>query len=68
MKKIITIICPVFNEEKNVQIFYDTFSNLINSIDNYSFKFLFLDNRSTDGTYSILKNIADNNDRVTILR
>ena len=68
MTKTITIICPVFNEEKNVQIFYDTFNNLIKSIDNYNFKFLFLDNRSTDETYSILKNIADNDEKVTILR
>lgn len=68
MRKIITIICPVFNEEKNVQIFYDTFNALISKIDSYDFKFLFLDNRSTDQTYEILKNIANNDHRVTILR
>lgn len=68
MIKTITIICPVFNEEENVQIFYDTFNNLLKNIDTYNFKFLFLDNRSTDKTYSILKEIADRDNRVTILR
>ena len=50
-KKIITIICPVFNEEENVDIFVGKFLNIIKNFKNiYIFNFLFLDNCSTDKT------------------
>jgi len=68
MKKEITILCPVYNEEENVNIFYNTFNSLISSIDSHSFKFLFLDNCSTDNTLSILTELADMDSRITVIK
>lgn len=65
MKKNIQIICPVFNEEKNISIFFEKFSKvLLNLEDRYSFSFLFLDNCSTDKTFEVLKTLC--NDHVNV--
>lgn len=67
-KKEITLLCPVYNEEDNVEIFYQAFSTLIATIEKYSFKFLFLDNCSTDSTFAKLRQLADLDSRITVLR
>ena len=65
MKKNIEIICPVFNEEKNIYIFFEKFSKVMLNLDEkYNFKFLFLDNCSTDKTFDILKKICKNHSNV----
>ena len=67
--KTITIFCPVYNEAENVIQFHRTFSDLIAPLcDRYSFRFLFADNRSTDGTFAILSDLATRNPDVGILR
>lgn len=68
MKKTITIICPVYNEEESVRLFYNTFNNLTISLKQYDFKYLFLDNCSEDNTFQILQELADADERITILR
>ena len=58
MKKIV-ILTPVYNEEKNIVIFYDRIKKIIDQLaDKYAFELIFTDNCSTDNTTDIIKEIA----------
>ncbi len=64
-KKIIGILCPVFNEEENILIFYNSFLETTSKLSrNYSFEFLFADNCSTDSSFLIIKSLAKNDSHV----
>ena len=67
MKKKITIICPVFNEEKNINDFYDAFYIIFEKIDIYDFKIIFADNKSTDNSLKLIEQISEKDKRVSLL-
>ena len=56
MKKI-TILVPVYNEEEVLEIFYKEITKVINSIKNYRFEILFINDGSKDNTLNLIKNI-----------
>ena len=61
-KNDISIICPVFNEGKNLEQLYQ---RLIDSIPNkYSYEIIFINDGSTDLSNSILRKISLNDKRV----
>jgi len=69
MKKIIGICCPVFNEEDNIENFYNTYSKIfLNYQEKYQLEFLFTDNCSNDKSFNILKNLTIKNNNVTVIR
>lgn len=67
-KKLISIICPVYNEEKAVPFFYN---RLISSIENlrqkYDFEIIFTNNASNDSTLEIIKNIRYKDPSVQVI-
>ena len=66
--KLISIIIPVYNEEKNIEPVYDTLKKLLNPLKKkYDYELIFSDNRSTDKTFSILRKIAKNDLKVKVL-
>jgi dolichol-phosphate mannosyltransferase len=67
MKKKITIICPVFNEEKNINDFYDAFYIIFKKLDIYDFKIIFADNKSTDNSLKLIEQISQKDKRVSLL-
>ncbi len=50
MKKIITVGIPCYNEEENVEITYTKIRQILRTIPSYTFRFLFVNNGSTDET------------------
>jgi polyisoprenyl-phosphate glycosyltransferase len=69
MKKVITIFCPVYNEEENVEAFYEKINTVISPFrDRYDFKFLFADNRSTDDTVEKLREMCAYDPNVALIR
>ena len=67
MKKI-TILTPCFNEEGNVKKLYEEVKKVMNeSLANYEYNHLFVDNCSSDNTLAILKEIASNDKNVKII-
>ena len=67
MKKI-TILTPCFNEEGNVKKLYEEVKKVMNeSLANYEYNHLFVDNCSSDNTLAILKEIASIDKNVKII-
>jgi len=66
-KKLVSLVSPCFNEEENVEELYRRASDVMASMPQYDFEYLFIDNASTDGTVAKLKAIATKDARVKII-
>lgn len=63
MKKI-SILIPAYNEQAVLEKLFTRLANLANSMKNYEFEFLFINDGSKDKTLDIIKDYADKDDRV----
>jgi glycosyltransferase involved in cell wall biosynthesis len=61
---LLSVLIPARNEEKNIKKCLD---NLLNQ-DYENYKIFILDDESTDDTYSIIKNIEKNNQKLIVLK
>ena len=64
MKKI-TIIIPAYNEEESLPFLYERLEKLINSIDNYEFEILFVNDGSKDNTLNLIKEYREKDPRIS---
>jgi glycosyltransferase involved in cell wall biosynthesis len=63
VKKLVSIIVPVLNEEQNIKLFYEALTDELNKLnDIYDFEIIFTDNHSYDSTFDLLRelNLKDN--------
>jgi len=66
-KKLVTILVPAYNEEEVLNMLYDRLSGIMNSISNYDFEILFVNDGSKDNTLNIIKDLRENDKRVCYL-
>ena len=66
MKKI-SIVIPVYNEEKVLEISYNKIRNILENIQKYDYEIIFINDGSKDNTLSILERISNENEKVKIL-
>jgi len=67
-KKLISIISPSYNEEKNVVECYERVKIIFASnLSNYDYEHIFTDNSSTDKTISLLREISKKDKRVKVI-
>ncbi|GAA0083781.1 glycosyltransferase family 2 protein [Clostridium sp. CTA-7] len=66
MKKI-SIVTPCYNEEGNVYNMFQSIKRVFESIENYEYEHIFIDNCSTDRTGEILCEIAEEDARVKVI-
>jgi len=64
---LISIIIPVYNEEEAIPLLYERLRDVIAG-HRYDFEFIFIDDGSTDSSFSILKKLCNNDPRVRVLR
>ena len=62
MKKI-TIIVPAYNEEESLPFLHERLTKLINSIENYEFEVLLINDGSKDKTLDIIKEMRQKDER-----
>jgi glycosyltransferase involved in cell wall biosynthesis len=62
-----SVVVPFFNEEDNVAELYARTKSVMEATAD-DFEFVFVDDGSTDSTFSILEEIADRDDRVMVVR
>ena len=65
--KIVTILIPAYNEEEVIGSLFDRLDGLANSIKNYKFEFLFVNDGSRDNTLEIIKSQAKKDGRVSYI-
>lgn len=66
MKKI-SIISGSFNEAGNVEELVDRVAKIMDSLSQYEFEQIVIDNASTDGTQEILRKLASKNPRLKVI-
>jgi polyisoprenyl-phosphate glycosyltransferase len=67
-KKLLSIICPVYNEQDNIIMFYERIRKVIEPLnDQYEFEIIFTNNRSTDDSYKIICELHRQDKRVQLL-
>ncbi len=68
IKRTLTVISPVYNEQENLPIFYIELRKVLDDIkDHYESKILFVIDRCSDSSLSTAKRIADSDGRVQVL-
>lgn len=65
--KRIDIVVPCYNEQEVLQTFYNETSRVTSTFENYSFRFLFVDDGSRDQTICIMKRLAREHEEVKYL-
>lgn len=63
----ISIVTACYNEEENVQLLYERVKSVFESLPQYRYEHIFIDNASTDQTVPILKQIAATDHNVKII-
>lgn len=67
MKKKVSVIVPVYNEEVSLPVFHDTLSEVIQSMDQYDWEVLYVNDGSIDKTQSIIEEISRKDENVAYI-
>lgn len=66
-KKLVSILVPAYNEEEVLYMLFERLSKLMNSIKQYDFEILFVNDGSKDKTFSIMKELREKDKRICYL-
>ena len=67
-RPLVTIVCPVFNEEQSVELFYGRLGATMAATEaRVRYELLFINNRSTDRTLQIIQELSTKDSRVHYL-
>lgn len=63
-KKIISVVIPVYNEEKNLPLLYTTLCDIFQKLKQYHFELIFVDDGSRDQSWEVINSFAQTDDRI----
>lgn len=66
--KLISVVTACFNEEQNIYKIYKAVKINFTQLKNYQYEHIFIDNSSTDNTVKLLKNIAQTDKNIKIIK
>lgn len=66
-EKKVSIIAPCYNEELNIELFYNTLIEIFDELEGYNYELIFADDCSQDNTVQIIKNIAAKDTNVKLI-
>jgi dolichol-phosphate mannosyltransferase len=67
-KPVVSIICPVYNEEQAIPFFYERLTSAVSPLSKrYEFELIFTNNRSTDGTLGVIRALHEKDPSVQVL-
>lgn len=67
MKKCVSLIIPCYNEQESLPYFYSAVVDVANSLAEYQFEIIFINDGSNDGTLHNLRELAKEDNRVVYL-
>jgi len=68
LKKLISYILPVYNEDENIEIFYKVLTKTIERIEKiYEFELVFINDGSKDNSLKMLTQMHEKDDRVKVI-
>ena len=67
IKKTIDIIVPCYNEEDVLELFYTELSKVLDTINDYDCRLIFVDDGSRDRTLLILRQLAEQHDNINYI-
>ena len=65
--KVVTILVPCFNEENNIELLYDRLRKITNSLPNYEFQILLVNDGSKDNTLFKMQELHETDKTVSYL-
>ena len=65
--KLISVVVPCYNEEEVLPLFYQEITRVAGEMPDYAFEFLFVDDGSKDWTMKVVKEMAEQDERVKYL-
>jgi glycosyltransferase involved in cell wall biosynthesis len=63
----LSVVIPTYNEEENVPILYEKLKKILDGL-GQDYEIIFVDDGSTDGTYQRLKQLAETDSRLKVIR
>lgn len=67
MKKKISYIFPIYNEAGSIDLLYNTMLQLFDKNPQYTYEVIFINDGSKDASLELLKSIANDDNRITII-
>jgi glycosyltransferase involved in cell wall biosynthesis len=67
-RPLLAVVVPVFNEHGNLRAFYEAVTDVMRSLADYDWEFVFVDDGSRDGSFEVLAALRAQDDRVHALR
>src|SRR5438876_6786009 len=68
MKKSFDVICPVFNEEETIPLFFERIQGVFDKLrSNYNCRLIFIDNCSSDSSVQTIKETASKNNWIGVI-
>lgn len=64
---LISIVVPVFNEEKNISLLHARLNSVLAKIPDTHWRYLFVNDGSTDSSYDVLTQLVKQDDKVQLL-
>lgn len=65
--KTVSIVIPVFCEERNIHNLYEQLEMVTKDMGNYAWEYVFVNDGSRDGSYSVMKKLASSDKKVKII-
>ena len=67
--KTVSICVPIYNEQENINIFYNELNTVLEKINNkYNFEIIFTDNNSTDKSEFIIEELIKKDTRIKYIK
>jgi dolichol-phosphate mannosyltransferase len=67
-RSLVSIVCPVYNEEQAVPLFYQRLRPIWDALaEHYDFELIFTNNRSSDGTLAVIRALREDDARVQVI-
>jgi len=65
--KLISVVIPVFCEEKNIRTLYERLEHITKDLQLYGWEYIFVDDGSSDGSYEELRQLASMDTKIKVL-